>query len=119
MLQEVGVAQCVSIMCGSIEINGYTFSEGFRKLDPSSLPSLGIIYPVLQFIGGAIFRPKHELHTQGTFTISEPIDMYCFHEATIQHDKVYALLGLSDYDPGTSSLRLDYDLPLECHSGRV
>lgn len=110
VLQEVGVARCISIMCGSIEINGHTFSEGLDRLAPS-LPSFGRISPVLQLIGDAIFRLKHDIHKQGTFTISELIDMYGFLEATIQHDKVYALLGLSDYDPGASSMRLDYDLP--------
>ncbi|KAK6824310.1 hypothetical protein RU639_005018 [Aspergillus parasiticus] len=109
VLQEVGVARCVSIMCGSVYINGHIFCEGLsilrRFLD---LPST--IGPVTYLIRGALYRPKYELGSRGSISMGELIGMYHDHKATKQHDKVYALLGLSA-DPITAALEPNYSLP--------
>lgn len=96
-------------MCGSAQINGHVFCEGLKKLGLS--PSLqAMIGPVAFLIKGALFRPKYEPGSRGNLTIGELIGMYSGHYATEQHDKVYALLGLSA-DPITTALKPNYDLP--------
>ncbi|RAQ70097.1 hypothetical protein COH20_008150 [Aspergillus flavus] len=109
VLQEVGVARCVYIMCGSVYINGHIFCEGLsilrRFLD---LPST--VGPVAYLIRGALYRPKYELGSRASISMGELIGMYHGHNATKQHDKVYALLGLSA-DPITDAIRPNYSLP--------
>ncbi|RAH62841.1 HET-domain-containing protein [Aspergillus piperis CBS 112811] len=109
VLQEVGVARFIYIMCGSVQINGHILCEGLNKL---SLPpkDQDMIGPVVFLIKGALFRPRYEPMSRGTLTIGELVGMYCFHDATEQHDKVYALLGLSA-DPMTPALTPNYDFP--------
>ncbi|KAK6815152.1 hypothetical protein RU639_008457 [Aspergillus parasiticus] len=110
VLQEVGVARCISIMCGHVEMNGYTFCKGFGKLELSS-SLLRHIHPVIYLMRDAILRPKYRPDSRGTLSIGELIDMYQNHDATLQHDKVYALLGLSAEDPRTPALKPNYALP--------
>ncbi|KAE8361280.1 heterokaryon incompatibility protein-domain-containing protein [Aspergillus caelatus] len=98
VLQEVGVARCISIMCGHVEMNGYMFCKGFSRLKALSPRSLSHIHP---------YRPD----SRGTLSIGELIDMYQHHNATLQHDKVYALLGLSADDPQIPALKPNYALP--------
>ncbi|KAE8330410.1 heterokaryon incompatibility protein-domain-containing protein [Aspergillus sergii] len=109
VLQEVGVARSVYVMCGSVYINGHSFCEGLsvlrRLLD---LPSR--IGPVIYLIKGALYRSKYELGSRGSISMAELIGMYHSHDATKQHDKVYALLGLSA-DPITAALEPNYSLP--------
>jgi len=95
-------------MCGSAQINGHVFCEGLKKLELSSLQAM--IGPVAFLIKGALFRPKYEPGSRGNLTIGELIGMYSSHDATEQHDKVYALLGLSA-GPITTALKPNYDLP--------
>ncbi|XHG03009.1 hypothetical protein AWENTII_006331 [Aspergillus wentii] len=107
VLQEVGVAQCISVMYGSVQINGHIFCEGLSKLR-APLPSY--IQPVLYLIRGALFRPRYEIDSYGTLAIGELLDMYRNHNATRLHDKVYALLGLSVENADKASLKPNYDL---------
>ncbi|RAK86935.1 HET domain protein [Aspergillus costaricaensis CBS 115574] len=108
VLQEVGVARCISILCGSVEINGHVFCEGLQH-SLLSLPSF--TYPVLHLIRGSFLRPRYEIDPRGTLAIGELIDMYRFHKATILHDKVYSLLGLCVEDPEEVGLKPNYRLP--------
>ncbi|KAE8379051.1 HET-domain-containing protein [Aspergillus bertholletiae] len=108
VLQEVGVARCISIMCGSVYINGHIFCEGLSRLRLSS-DFLSRIGPVAYLINGALYRPKHEVGSYGSLSIGELIGMYQNHDATKQHDKVYALLGLSA-DLTTTVLEPNYNL---------
>ncbi|KAE8343095.1 hypothetical protein BDV24DRAFT_173453 [Aspergillus arachidicola] len=110
VLQEVGVARCISIMCGHVEMNGYTFCKGFSKLELSS-SLLRHVHPVIYLIRDAILRPKYRPDSCGSLSIGQLIDMYQNHDATVQHDKVYALLGLSAEDPRTPALKPNYALP--------
>ncbi|KAL4894478.1 heterokaryon incompatibility protein-domain-containing protein [Aspergillus ambiguus] len=109
VLQEVGVARSTYITCGSVQINGHVFCEGLRKLKLSS-SFLAMVGPAISLIDDALYRPKYELGSRGDFSIGELLGMYCNHRATKQHDKVYALLGLSA-DPITTALEPNYDLP--------
>ncbi|GKZ33403.1 hypothetical protein AbraIFM66950_003259 [Aspergillus brasiliensis] len=111
VLQEVGVAQLINIMCGPIQIKGNMFCEGLRKLSLSSRLEASV-GPVAFLINGALCRPIYEPGSRGTLTIGELVSMYCSHDATEQHDKVYALLGLSA-DPVTAALKPNYNLPWE------
>ncbi|PIG79914.1 hypothetical protein AARAC_010366, partial [Aspergillus arachidicola] len=110
VLQEVGVARCISMMCGSVQINGHVFCEGLGTLGYSlNLPRT--IHPVVHLIKGALFRSSYEIDPRGTHTIGELLDMYHNHHATVMHDKVYALLGLSVEDPDSIDLKPNYRLP--------
>ncbi|RDH39438.1 HET-domain-containing protein [Aspergillus welwitschiae] len=102
VLQEVGVAQFIYVMCGSVQIKGHVFCEGLRKSGLSSRFQ-ALVGPVAFLIRSALDRPKYEPNSRGSLTIGELLGMYCSHDATEQHDKVYALLGLSA-DPITDAL---------------
>ncbi|RAQ56945.1 hypothetical protein COH20_009279 [Aspergillus flavus] len=109
VLQEAGVARSIEIMCGSVQINGYTFCEGLGQLEIPS--SLGHIHPVVYLIRGAHFRPRNAPKLRGSLCIGELIEMYRYHMASTSHDKVYALLGLAADDPNTPGLKPDYNVP--------
>ncbi|CZR68380.1 related to heterokaryon incompatibility protein [Phialocephala subalpina] len=114
VLQEVALARRILIMCGSSEMNGYTFCSGFNKLELSyqAHPDLqSLIRSVTYLIRGAIFRPKYAMSPLGGLSLGELIDMYHTHEATKRHDKVYALLGMSSDDPNAAGLSPDYTVP--------
>ncbi|KAF5875955.1 putative het domain protein [Botrytis fragariae] len=109
ILQEVGFAQQILIMCGSATIDGYTFSIGFSKLfynHQSDLPNL--IRPVIYLIRGAIFRPKHAIRSSGALSLGALVDMYHTRKATKRHDKVYALLNMSSDSYDLAGLLPDY-----------
>ncbi|RAK94829.1 HET domain-containing protein, partial [Aspergillus ibericus CBS 121593] len=108
VLQEVGVAQYISIMCGSVQINGHIFCEGLDNLKPSST-LIPRISPVSFLMKGALFRSHGEHYSTATLSIGELVSMYRSHNATKQHDKVYALLGLSS-DSNSAALVPDYKL---------
>ncbi|GLA64748.1 hypothetical protein AtubIFM56815_007774 [Aspergillus tubingensis] len=109
VLQEVGVARSIYIMCGSVKINGHALGEGLKKIGlPSKYQEK--IGPVAFLIKGALLRPNYEPGSRGTLTIGELVGMYCYHDATEQHDKIYALLGLSA-DTMTPALMPNYALP--------
>ena len=109
MLQEVGVAQSISIMCGTVQINGHIFCEGLDNLRPSST-LMARISPVSYLIKGALFRSHDSDLSVPTLSIGELVSMYRNHNATKKHDKVYALLGLSS-DSNSVALAPDYELP--------
>ncbi|KAB8228791.1 HET domain-containing protein [Aspergillus alliaceus] len=114
VLQEVSAARSILVMCGSIKMNGYTFSSGLKglnllyKIDPG-LESL--IRSITYLIRGAIFRPEYMTYPRGTLSLGELIDMYHTREATKKHDKVYALLGMSSDVPKEAGLLPNYELP--------
>ncbi|BCR96682.1 HET domain-containing protein [Aspergillus luchuensis] len=109
VLQEVGVAQYISIMCGPVQINGQMFCEGLDNLKPSSA-LMARISPISFLIKGAPFRSRDGHLSVPTLSIGELVSMYRNHNATKQHDKVYALLGLSS-DSNSTALVPDYGLP--------
>jgi hypothetical protein len=101
-------------MCGSTEINGYTFCSGLSKLELSYKDHPGLkslIRPMTYLIKGAIFRPKYATLQSSGLSLGELIDMYYTREATIRHDKVYALLSMSSDGLDKVSLLPDYMVP--------
>jgi hypothetical protein len=67
---------------------------------------------VTYLIRGAIFRPKGSGRaSQDICPLGELIDMYHTHQATLRHDKVYALLGMSSDDLSKANLSPDYKVP--------
>jgi hypothetical protein len=101
-------------MCGSAEINGYTFCLGLNKLelsyeDHSDLQ--GLIRSITYLIRGAIFRPKYTTIPSGGLSLGELVDMYHTRESTVPNDKVYALLGMSSDAPSAAGLSPDYTVP--------
>ncbi|PYH32067.1 uncharacterized protein BO87DRAFT_417513 [Aspergillus neoniger CBS 115656] len=109
VLQEVGVARHIYIMCGFAQINEHAFCEGLKRLG-RPLDYQEMIGPIAFLIKRALVRPKFEFGSQGTLTIGELVGMYCYHNATEKHDKIYALLGLSA-EPPTPALTPNYAFP--------
>ncbi|KAF7874621.1 uncharacterized protein EAF02_008598 [Botrytis sinoallii] len=111
VLQEVGFAQQILIMCGSATIDGYTFSTGFSQLFYNRHSDLlDLIRPVIYLIRGAIFRPKYEIRSSGALSLGSLVDMYHTRMATNRHDKVYALLSMSSDSPNLAGLSPDYKI---------
>jgi hypothetical protein len=101
-------------MCGSAEVNGYTFCSGLHKPELSYKAHAkvqSLIRSVTYLIRGAIFRPKYTTSPSGGLSLGELIDMYHTHEATKRHDKIYALLGMSSDGPSAAGLSPDYTVP--------
>ncbi|CAD6442099.1 793e49d4-ccd2-4d74-b9fa-d4cb86995273 [Sclerotinia trifoliorum] len=113
VLQEVGLARSIHILCSSEEIDGYTFCLGISELkfffeDSPHLQSL--IRATIYMIRGSIFRPKHTLSPLRDLPLCELIDMYHGHKATIRHDKLYALLGMCSDNLSSTGLLPDYTI---------
>jgi hypothetical protein len=119
IIQEVAAARHVLIMCGSTEIDGYAFCLGLELFKGffKDYPGLqGPIDSVTYLIRGAIFRPKYATSTLGRVSLDicllgELMDMYHTHKATIRHDKVYALLGMSSDNLSKANLSPNYGVP--------
>ncbi|KLU86454.1 hypothetical protein MAPG_05467 [Magnaporthiopsis poae ATCC 64411] len=112
VLQEVAAAQSIQIRCGSIGLDGYAFSTalGSAALDPvyEAAPGLqSLIRPVTYLIRGATFRQGEEPVRISTRPLGELIDMYHSRQATVRHDKVFALLAMSS-DPLPADLLPNY-----------
>ena len=97
-------------MCGSVQIDGHVFCEGLAGLE-LSVDLQAVVNPVVQLIRDAPYRPKHELSSRGVFSMGELLDTYRSCRATLQHDKIYALLGLSAEGLDAPALQPDYGLP--------
>ncbi|CAG8108448.1 unnamed protein product [Penicillium salamii] len=109
VLQEVGVARYIDVLCGSTQISAYAFAEGLGGLDlPQSL--LAEVGPVTYLMKSASFRPKFDVASSGQHSLGELLGMYRNHQATEQNDKIYALLGLSA-DTGAVDLQPNYTTP--------
>ena len=63
---------------------------------------------MVYWIRRANFRPRDRSIQISEITLGEIIDMYHSYDATVQHDKVYALLGMSSDNPSPNRLRPDY-----------
>ncbi|KAK3367931.1 heterokaryon incompatibility protein-domain-containing protein, partial [Podospora didyma] len=122
VLQEVAAARHILIKCGPVEMDGYVFCSGLSALNISyeTRPHLlGLIPPILYLIRGAVFRPRsegNETSRQDRFSLNirplgQLVDMYHTHKATIRHDKVYALLGMSNDEPSAAGLEANYEDP--------
>ncbi|CAG7991962.1 unnamed protein product [Penicillium salamii] len=108
VLQEVGVARYIDVLCGSTQISAHAFAEGLARLFPQ--PLLSRLGPVTHLIKGAPYRPKFDIASPGIFSLGELLGMYRSYRATLQHDKIYALLGLSA-DASADVLKPNYNAP--------
>lgn len=103
-------------MCGSMEIDGYTFCLGLESSNSfyeARKDLQGLIRSITYLIKGAIFRPKYAKSRSGinSFDIcllGELINMYHTREATKLYNKVYALLGMSSVDGSRAGLSPNY-----------
>lgn len=108
-------------MCGPTVIDGYAFCLGvdsLKKFHDTRVDLQSLIPSVTFLIRGAIFRPSYTLSGRGKVSqdicsLGELIDMYHTHKATLRHDKVYALLGMSSDDASKANLLLNYSVPWE------
>ena len=109
MLQEVGVARYIDVLCGSTQISAHVFCEGLGrlKLPKSFLTDVG---PVALLMKGALFRPKFGVDSLGILPLGELLGLYRSYSATRQHDKIYALLGFSS-DATSFGLQVNYTTP--------
>jgi ankyrin repeat protein len=111
----MAAARHILIMCGPTEIDGHAFCLGFEVLATDLKDSRCMITYLIQ---GAIFRPRHISKKQEGLSLDicslgELVDMYHAHEATIRHDKVYALLGMNSDDLSAAGLKPNYSVPWE------
>ncbi|RSM14826.1 hypothetical protein CDV31_005260 [Fusarium ambrosium] len=118
VLQEVAAARHVLIKCGPTEIDGYAFCSGLSALDLSyeTSPDLEpLIRSVAYLIRGAVFRSRGATSRSGRFSLDicslgELVDMYHTRKATMRHDKVFALFGMSSDDPSIAGLSVNYEI---------
>ncbi|KAJ5651559.1 uncharacterized protein N7484_005282 [Penicillium longicatenatum] len=120
VLQEVAAARQVRLHCGFVELDGYTFNAGLKALGnqyPGLMVLQRLVAPVIYIVGRAIFRPRtmQSASAPGSFSLnmrplSEMIEMYNRHEATVRHDKIFALLGMSSDNPISAGLIPNYAL---------
>ncbi|CAG8295894.1 unnamed protein product [Penicillium salamii] len=109
ILQEVGVARHIDVMCGSIQISAHAFTKGLSRLKLPQ-PFLSRLGPVTHLIKGAPYRPRFDVASPGILSLGELLSMYRNYHATLQHDKIYALLGLSA-DASADVLKPNYNAP--------
>jgi hypothetical protein len=117
VLQEVAAARHVVIICGSAEIDGYTFCLGLDSLPVTGdyMEIHNRIRSASYLIKGAIFRPKSTIRSLDRFSLEirslgELVDMYHARDATNPLDKVYALLGMSSDNYIPDGLLPDYSI---------
>jgi hypothetical protein len=105
------------IMCGAAEITGYAFCDGISALklfdeeDISNLQGLFRCFFFFSLIKGATYRLRYMADRRGNITMGALFDRYHAHKTTVQHDKTYALIGLSAHDPNTAALSVNYQTP--------
>jgi hypothetical protein len=113
VLQEVAATRSVLILCGSAELEGYAFCSGINRLNLSYKAHLdvqGLIRSAIYLIRGLIFRLKNASSLLNRVCLGELVDMFYNQEATRLHDKVYALLGMSEHILSKAGLSPDYTL---------
>ncbi|KAL2802430.1 heterokaryon incompatibility protein-domain-containing protein [Aspergillus granulosus] len=125
VLQEVGAARHVIILCGSTQVEGHAFCQALSSpafqlaLQESSARLQGLIQSVVPLIEGATFRFKNvgvsnllagEPFSLRIRPLGELIEMYHTRDATMPADKVFALLGMSSDNPIGGGLLPDYTI---------
>ncbi|KAK0717950.1 heterokaryon incompatibility protein-domain-containing protein [Lasiosphaeria miniovina] len=126
VLQEAAAARDIVIRCGSAEIDGYAFSvalisPSFNYVYKASPDLRSLLGPVTFLIRGAAFRSRGVATpgrpgqvSLGIRPLGELIDMYHSRKATVRHDKVFALLGMSSDHPDLlADILPNYDVAWE------
>ncbi|KAK4223051.1 heterokaryon incompatibility protein-domain-containing protein [Podospora fimiseda] len=115
VVQEVGFARSIIVQCGLSVIGGHAFSLALnsRALDPvyavsSNVGLQSLLRSTTYLMRRAAFRSRNmRVKPLGLRPLGELIDMYSNREATINHDKIFALLGMSS-DDHSLDLPIDY-----------
>ncbi|KAK0671538.1 HET-domain-containing protein [Cercophora samala] len=114
VLQEVAAARAILVVCGSSSIDGYAFSlvlhsDLFRSTFAIPPELQNQLRPVTYTMGRAICRPRKTtgIASHDKSSLGELVDMYHTRQATLLHDKVFALLGMSLSNP-SNEIPLDY-----------
>ncbi|KAH8660465.1 ankyrin repeat-containing domain protein [Xylariales sp. PMI_506] len=119
VLQEVAAARSVIMICGATEISSAGFCSSVDVLMASpeyhALDAIrSLIFSITLLIRRASLRPRNVgvvVKDQSLcILLAELIDMYHGHEATISHDKIYALLGISSDASQNNNLAPNYSL---------
>ncbi|KAM3086079.1 hypothetical protein ACMFMG_000216 [Clarireedia jacksonii] len=121
VLQEIAAAKHVHIMCGTAEIAGYSLCLGIDSLKDlyEAQPAIKtLVYSVGHLIRGGFFRSNTDMVAAGRSSLNirplgELLDMYHAHQATLSHDKIYALLAMCSDDVSKAGIMPNYDMPWE------
>ncbi|OJI86495.1 hypothetical protein ASPTUDRAFT_39411 [Aspergillus tubingensis CBS 134.48] len=110
ILQEVGLARNIQIQCGPVRMSGYTFATGIQAWGSYAGPC---VLSTTRLIRGAIFRPQYGTLSMNKLSLAELVNMHHTSEASILHDKIYALLGLSSDSHKAPGLLPNYQVSWE------
>ncbi|KAK5652123.1 hypothetical protein OQA88_10765 [Cercophora sp. LCS_1] len=118
VLQEVAAARDIDVLCGSCSVDGHAFSLALNSASFNATYAIPLdlqskLRPVTFLMGKAIFRSRSVsgMAPQELRPIGELVDMYHSRQASIPHDKLFALFGMTDDVP--PELSLDYDMDWE------
>ncbi|ETS74808.1 hypothetical protein PFICI_13292 [Pestalotiopsis fici W106-1] len=121
VLQEVGAARRIQIQCGNSQMDGCAFAIAINLLHQLPETTDGnetlqnTIRSIAYLIKGSIFRLPYKgpgAAAEGVCTFGELVDMFHDRQATIPHDKIFALLNMSSNDMSKSGLLPDYTIPI-------
>ncbi|KAF7592051.1 hypothetical protein BBP40_000716 [Aspergillus hancockii] len=110
----LGASRILILWCGGAEITGHALCDGVSAiglLDRTTLKLKGLFRSVSFDIKGAVHRSRYRADQRRDLIIGEQFDKYHTHKATVRHDKLYAVLGLSVHDPNTTALAVGYRMP--------
>ncbi|PQE22614.1 hypothetical protein CJF31_00001551 [Rutstroemia sp. NJR-2017a BVV2] len=121
VLQEVAAAKHVHMVCGTTEIAGYSLCLGVDALKElyEARPQIkSLVYSVSRLIRGGFFRSNTDMvavnrSSLNIYTLGELLDMYHTHRATLEHDKIYALLAMCSDDVREAGIIPNYGVPWE------
>ncbi|OAK97632.1 HET-domain-containing protein [Phaeosphaeriaceae sp. SRC1lsM3a] len=118
ILQEVAAARDVIVMCGQqmIDRDAFCLGVGIDNTFRGSAYPASLTRRVCSLMKQSIpvahyLKPVLPQSSLGIHHLGELVEMYFTHEATKQHDKVYALLGMCSDDLRHAGLLPDYQLP--------
>ncbi|PWY76613.1 hypothetical protein BO83DRAFT_462399 [Aspergillus eucalypticola CBS 122712] len=106
----MGLARNIQIQCGPVRMSGYTFATGIQAWGSYAGPC---VLSTTRLIRGAIFRPQYGTLSMNKLSLAELVDMHHTSEASILHDKIYALLGLSSDSHKAPGLLPNYQVSWE------
>ncbi|KAI0140338.1 heterokaryon incompatibility protein-domain-containing protein [Pestalotiopsis sp. NC0098] len=107
VVQEVISSRYTSIMCGSAEVNGQAFCLGvlaMAELLQQRPDILGWVMPIVNAMTASTSSPSRAKLRP----IAELVDMYHTRHATVNHDMLYALQGMSSDTFSDVGIILDY-----------
>ncbi|KAE8373910.1 heterokaryon incompatibility protein-domain-containing protein [Aspergillus bertholletiae] len=107
VVQEVGLARNIRVLCGPAEINGHIVGLALKRDRNPAVRAMA------DNMGQAVFRPQHGTYPLKQLSLGELIDTYHTHEASLRHDKIYALLGMSSDGLSAKGLLPNYKVPWE------